>query len=96
MLNGETLLATPSHKRNIGMVFQRYTLFPHLSVGENIAFPLKVRRLPKAEIDAKVRAMLKLVRLEGFEDVSRSDVRRQQSVWPWPAHSPMTASAADG
>lgn len=68
MLNGETLLATPSHKRNIGMVFQRYTLFPHLSVGENIAFPLKVRRLPKAEIDAKVRAMLKLVRLEGFED----------------------------
>ena len=50
------------------MVFQRYTLFPHLSVGENIAFPLKVRRLPKADVDAKVAKMLKLVRLEGFED----------------------------
>jgi putative spermidine/putrescine transport system ATP-binding protein len=68
VLNGQSLLSTPSHKRNIGMVFQRYTLFPHLSVGENIAFPLKVRRLPKAEVDAKVAKMLKLVRLEGFED----------------------------
>jgi putative spermidine/putrescine transport system ATP-binding protein len=68
LLEGKTLLQTPSHKRNIGMVFQRYTLFPHLSVGENIAFPLRVRRLPKAEIDEKVRRMLKLVRLEGYED----------------------------
>lgn len=68
LLQGRTLLDTPSHKRNIGMVFQRYTLFPHLSVGENIAFPLKVRRKPKAEIDATVRHVLKLVRLEGFED----------------------------
>ncbi|MGN8114330.1 ABC transporter ATP-binding protein [Labrys sp. 22185] len=67
-LNGATLLSTPSHQRNIGMVFQRYTLFPHLSVGENIAFPLRVRRKPKAEVDAKVRQMLRLVRLEGYED----------------------------
>ena len=42
--------STPSHKRNIGMVFQRYTLFPHLSVGENVAFPLRIRRRPQAEI----------------------------------------------
>ncbi|PZM08806.1 ABC transporter ATP-binding protein [Rhizobium tubonense] len=68
LLGGKTLLSTPSHKRQIGMVFQRYTLFPHLSVGENIAFPLKVRRWPKADVDAKVKEMLKLVRLEGFED----------------------------
>lgn len=68
LLDGKTLLSTPSHRRNIGMVFQRYTLFPHLSVGENIAFPLSVRRRPKAEIGARVREMLKLVRLEGFED----------------------------
>jgi putative spermidine/putrescine transport system ATP-binding protein len=67
-LNGRSLLSTPSHQRNIGMVFQRYTLFPHISVGENIAFPLKVRRKPKAEISAKVKEMLRLVRLEGFED----------------------------
>ncbi|WEZ85833.1 ABC transporter ATP-binding protein (plasmid) [Rhizobium sp. 32-5/1] len=68
LLDGKSLIATPSHKRNIGMVFQRYTLFPHLSVGENIAFPLKVRRWGKAAIDARVREMLRLVRLEGFEE----------------------------
>lgn len=68
LLDGKSILSTPSHKRNIGIVFQRYTLFPHLSVGENIAFPLKVRRLPKPTIDAKVKEMLRLVRLEGFED----------------------------
>jgi putative spermidine/putrescine transport system ATP-binding protein len=68
LLEGKSLLAVPSHKRNIGMVFQRYTLFPHLSVGDNIAFPLSVRRRPKAEIDAAVKRCLKLVRLEGFSE----------------------------
>jgi len=68
LLNGRSLLSTPSHKRNIGMVFQRYTLFPHLSVGENVAFPLRIRRLPQAEIAERVKAALKLVHLEGFED----------------------------
>ena len=68
LLRGQSLLRVPSSKRNIGMVFQRYTLFPHLSVAGNVAFPLKVRRLPKAEIDAKVAAMLKLVRLDGMAD----------------------------
>ena len=64
LLGGKSLLSVPSNKRNIGMVFQRYTLFPHLSVADNVAFPLRVRRRPKAEIDAKVAAMLKLARLE--------------------------------
>jgi putative spermidine/putrescine transport system ATP-binding protein len=68
LLNGRSLLSTPSHKRNIGMVFQRYTLFPHLTVGENVAFPLRIRRRPQAEIAERVKAALKLVRLEGFED----------------------------
>jgi putative spermidine/putrescine transport system ATP-binding protein len=68
LLQGKTLLSTPSHKRNIGMVFQRYTLFPHLSVGETVAFPLRVRRRPKAEIDERVREALRLVQLQGFED----------------------------
>jgi putative spermidine/putrescine transport system ATP-binding protein len=67
-LRGQSILATPSHKRNIGMVFQRYTLFPHLSVGENVAFPLRVRRMGQAEVTEKVRCALKLVRLDGFED----------------------------
>jgi putative spermidine/putrescine transport system ATP-binding protein len=68
LLNGRTMLDVPSHKRNIGMVFQRYTLFPHLTVGENVAFPLRVRRQPSAEIDKKVDEMLRLVRLDGFRD----------------------------
>ncbi len=68
LLKGKTILDTPSHQRNIGMVFQRYTLFPHLSVGDNIAFPLKVRGWSKAAITERVRQMLTLVRLEGFED----------------------------
>ncbi len=67
-LRGKSILSTPSHKRQIGMVFQRYTLFPHLSVGENVAFPLRVRRMAKAEITQKVKQALKLVRLNGFED----------------------------
>jgi len=67
-VDGASLLDTPSHKRNIGMVFQRYTLFPHLTVGENVAFPLRIRRMPKAEVERKVKEALRLVRLEGFED----------------------------
>lgn len=67
-LQGKSLLAVPSHKRNIGMVFQRYTLFPHLSVAENVAFPLRVRRRPESEVKRKVADMLSLVRLESFAD----------------------------
>ena len=82
LLDGRTLLDRPSHLRNIGMVFQRYTLFPNMTVGENIAFPLKVRRRPKAEIDARVREMLRLVRLEGFEDrrIGKMSGGQQQRV----------------
>lgn len=65
-LKGSSILKVLPHKRNIGMVFQRYTLFPHLSVAENVAFPLRVRRRPEAEIQKKVREMLALVRLEGL------------------------------
>ncbi|MFZ1469691.1 MAG: ABC transporter ATP-binding protein [Paracoccaceae bacterium] len=70
LLRGQSILSTPSHKRNIGMVFQRYTLFPHLSVGENVAFPLRVRRMGRTEVNEKVKRALKLVRLEGLEDRS--------------------------
>ena len=66
LLEGKSILKVPPHKRNIGMVFQRYTLFPHLTVAENVAFPLRVRGRPAAEIDARVKEMLALVRLEGL------------------------------
>jgi putative spermidine/putrescine transport system ATP-binding protein len=61
-----SLLTIPPHKRNIGMVFQRYTLIPHMSVEQNIAFPLRVRNWSKDRIAARVAEMLRLVHLEGF------------------------------
>jgi len=57
----------PPHRRNIGMVFQNYALFPHLSVFENIAYPLRVRKVRLTEIRGRVRAALAMVKLEGFE-----------------------------
>ncbi|MCS3838441.1 putative spermidine/putrescine transport system ATP-binding protein [Pseudomonas sp. JAI111] len=66
LVNGQSLVNVPPHKRDIGMVFQRYSLFPHLSVRDNIAFPLAIRKLPAAERERRVDAMLKLVQLEQF------------------------------
>ena len=57
----------PPNERQINTVFQKYALFPHMNINENIAFGLKIKKLPKDEIDRKVKEMLKLVALEGFE-----------------------------
>lgn len=57
----------PPHRRDIGVVFQNYALFPHMNVGENVAFPLRARRLPKANWPEKVRAALAMVGLSGYE-----------------------------
>ncbi len=57
----------PPYKRNIGMVFQDYSLFPHMTVKENLIFPLKVRKLAKDEIDRKVASALEMVELRGFD-----------------------------
>jgi putative spermidine/putrescine transport system ATP-binding protein len=57
----------PPHKRDIGVVFQNYALFPHMSVGENVAFPLRARRIAKADWPARVRAALAMVGLSGYE-----------------------------
>ncbi|ALM82261.1 hypothetical protein ASB57_04165 [Bordetella sp. N] len=59
--------ALPVHKRDVGVVFQSYALFPHLDVARNIAFGLRYRRLQKADIAARVKQALALVRLEGME-----------------------------
>ncbi|MGF6393429.1 ABC transporter ATP-binding protein [Pseudomonas plecoglossicida] len=66
LVEGQSLVNVPPHKRDIGMVFQRYSLFPHLNVRDNIAFPLAIRKLGAAEINKRVDAMLKLVQLEKF------------------------------
>ena len=71
--NGEIYLDSnpisniPPHKRGIGMVFQNYALFPHMTVYENLAFPLRVRKVQKDEIDKKVDKALSMVSLSGFE-----------------------------
>ena len=64
---GENINNMPPHKRNVNTVFQRYALFPHLNVFENVAFPLREKKVPKAEIEQKVKEMLSLVALTGFE-----------------------------
>ncbi|MFN3987767.1 MAG: ABC transporter ATP-binding protein [Rhodocyclaceae bacterium] len=66
VLKGTSITKLPPHKRGIGMVFQNYALFPHMTVAENLAFPLQVRKLSKADIAAKVERALAMVRLEGF------------------------------
>ncbi|WP_249677848.1 ABC transporter ATP-binding protein [Pseudomonas abieticivorans] len=66
LVNGESLVNVPPHKRDIGMVFQRYSLFPHLSVRDNIGFPLTIRKQSADEVKRRVDAMLKLVQLDQF------------------------------
>jgi len=65
-LNGQPINNQPPHKRGIGMVFQNYALFPHMTVAENLAFPLQVRKMGKAETEQKVRRALEMVELPQF------------------------------
>ena len=64
---GVDLAATPAHRRGFGLVFQDALLFPHLDVGRNVAFGLRMARLPRAEQAARVAELLALVELPGFE-----------------------------
>ena len=64
---GEEIGGVPPHKRNVNTVFQRYALFPHLNVFENVAFPLREKKVAKDEINERVNEMLSLVALKGFE-----------------------------
>lgn len=63
LIEGSSIVSKPPHKRDVGMVFQNYALFPHLTVFENIAFPLKMRKTEKSEIEKRVNDVLELVRL---------------------------------
>jgi len=63
-IDGQDVTDRPAHQRRLGVVFQSYALFPHLSVFENVAFGLRERRTPRAEIERRVRASLALVRLD--------------------------------
>ena len=82
ILNGEDICEVPAYKRELNTVFQKYALFPHMNVYDNIAFGLKIKKMSKDVIDQKVMKMLKLIGLEGFEnkDVTLLSGGQQQRV----------------
>lgn len=82
LINGTDVIGLPPEKRNIGLLFQSYALFPHMTVYENIAFPLNVRKVPKQEIKGKVKDALSKVRLNEYGDRKISELSggQQQRV----------------
>lgn len=82
LFDGKKINGLPPYKRNVNTVFQRYALFPHLNVYDNIAFGLRVQKLPEKEVAKRVAEMLKLVNLIGFEkrSVHRLSGGQQQRV----------------
>ncbi len=70
LFEGKEINNLQPYERQVNTVFQKYALFPHMNIYENIAFGLKIKKLPKQEIDKKVKEMLKLVALEGYENRS--------------------------
>ncbi len=79
---GKDIKDVPRYRRNVNTVFQRYALFPHLNVYDNIAFGLRVKKMPEKEIQGRVAEMLELVNLRGFEkrSVNRLSGGQQQRV----------------
>jgi putative spermidine/putrescine transport system ATP-binding protein len=65
LLEGKPITRTPPHKRNFGMVFQNYALFPHMTVADNVAYPLTVRKVPRTDIARRVTKALEMVQLGG-------------------------------
>ena len=82
LLEGKDISQVPPHKRPLNTVFQKYALFPHLDVYDNVAFGLKLRKTPKDEIDQRVRKVLKLVSMSDYEDrdVSSLSGGQQQRI----------------
>ncbi len=68
IFDGQDITSLPPNKRQLNTVFQKYALFPHMSISENIAFGLKIKNKPKSYINDKIKYALKLVNLKGFED----------------------------
>jgi putative spermidine/putrescine transport system ATP-binding protein len=82
VLDGRPITRTPPHKRHFGMVFQNYALFPHLTVGQNVAYPLTVRGVAKGEQAQRVKRALEMVRLQGMAERTPSQLSggQQQRV----------------
>jgi len=82
LFDGKSILETPAHERPINTVFQKYALFPHLNVFDNVAFGLRIKKTPEKEIRQKVRKMLAMVDLKGYErrPISKLSGGQQQRV----------------
>ncbi len=82
LVGGEDVSGVPTHKRNLGMVFQSLALFPHLTVGENIAYPLRIRGVERTKQQERVEELLNLIHLPGFADrpVSKLSGGQRQRV----------------
>ena len=80
LFDGQDITKLPPNKRQLNTVFQKYALFPHMSIADNIAFGLKIKNKPKSYIDDKIRYALKLVNLSGYEkrDVTSLSGGQQQ------------------
>ena len=85
IFDGEDITNTPPNKRQLNTVFQKYALFTHMSIAENIAFGLKIKGKSKSYIDDKIKYALKLVNLDGFENRSVDSLsggQQQRIAWP--------------
>lgn len=82
IFDGKRINGTPPNKRNVNTVFQKYSLFPHLNVFDNVAFGLKLKKVPKDEIKKRVKAMLSTVDLKGYEkrSIAKLSGGQQQRV----------------
>ena len=82
LFNGENIIGIPPYKRSVNTIFQRYALFPHLNVYENVAFGLRVKKVPEKEIAERVSDVINMVNLKGFEkrDISKLSGGQQQRV----------------
>ena len=95
-IDGERVNDVPTYKREVGMMFQNYALFPHMTVAANIGYGLKARHLPALEISRRVRDVLTLVRLSGYEDRRPRELSggQQQRVALGPRAGDQSESAA--
>ena len=98
VLDGEDITWLPPSLRNIGVVFQSYALFPHMTVSENVAYPLRVRKVPRRESEERTERALELVQLGGFGERMPSPVERRPAAagGARPGGGVRAASAAHG
>lgn len=87
LIDGQSMRGVPPYRRNIGMVFQNYALFPHLTIAENLSFPLEARHMSRSEIRARVGQSLDMVQLGGRRGGRPSSRADSNSAWRSPGRS---------